>query len=71
MHHPTDRITHTTAFVIPVVEHWLEREISDGIKLVIVPDKESFLLCRPQTSGTRVHHLLTKILNLRFKAIIL
>ena len=25
-HHPTDRITHTTAFVTPVVEHWLERE---------------------------------------------
>ena len=25
MHHPTDRITHTTAFVTPVVEHWLER----------------------------------------------
>ena len=24
MHHPTDRITHTTAFVTPVVEHWLE-----------------------------------------------
>ena len=24
---PTDRITHTTAFVTPVVEHWLEREI--------------------------------------------
>ena len=22
------RITHTTAFVTPVVEHWLEREIS-------------------------------------------
>ena len=22
-----DRITHTTAFVTPVVEHWLEREI--------------------------------------------
>ena len=28
MHHPTDRITHTTAFVAPVVEHWLEREIA-------------------------------------------
>ena len=28
MHHPTDRITHTTAFVRPVVEHWLEREIA-------------------------------------------
>ena len=27
MHHPTDRISHTTAFVTPVVEHWLEREI--------------------------------------------
>ena len=27
MHHPTDRIAHTTAFGTPVVEHWLEREI--------------------------------------------
>ena len=27
MHHPTDRIAHTTAFVTPVVEYWLEREI--------------------------------------------
>ena len=25
MHHPTDRIVHITAFVIPVVEHWLEQ----------------------------------------------
>ena len=24
MHHPTDRITHTTAFVTPVMEHGLE-----------------------------------------------
>ena len=28
MIHPTDRIAHTTAFVTPVVEHWLEREIA-------------------------------------------
>ena len=28
MHYPTDRITHTTAFVTPVLEHWLEREIA-------------------------------------------
>ena len=28
MHHPIDRIAHTTAFVTPVVEHWLEREIA-------------------------------------------
>ena len=26
MYQPTDRIIHTTAFVTPVVEHWLERE---------------------------------------------
>ena len=31
MHHPRDRITHTTAFVIPVVEHWLEREIAQWV----------------------------------------
>ena len=31
MHHPTYRITHTTAFVTPVVEHWLEREIAQWI----------------------------------------
>ena len=29
MHHPTDRITYTTAFVTPVVEHWLEQ--TEGI----------------------------------------
>ena len=34
MHHPTDRITHTTAFVTPVVEHWLEREIGTEKDLV-------------------------------------
>ena len=27
---PTERITHTTAFVTPVVEHWLEREKGCG-----------------------------------------
>ena len=33
MHHPTDRITHTTAFVKTVVEHWLEQEIAWWIHL--------------------------------------
>ena len=28
MHHPTYRITHTTAIVTPVAEHWLEQEIA-------------------------------------------
>ena len=31
MHHPTDRITHTTAFAKPVVEHWLDREIAQWV----------------------------------------
>ena len=31
MHHPTDRIEHTTAFVTPVVEHWLERKIAQWV----------------------------------------
>ena len=32
MHHPTDRIAHTTVFVTPVVEQWLEREIAQRIE---------------------------------------
>ena len=31
MHHPTDRITHTMAFVTPIVEHWLEWEIAQCV----------------------------------------
>ena len=31
MHHPTDRIAHTTAFVTPVMEHWLEQEIDQWV----------------------------------------
>ena len=31
MHHPTDRITHTTTFVTPVMEHRLEREIAQWV----------------------------------------
>ena len=27
----TDRIAHTTAFVTPVVEHWLEQEIAQWV----------------------------------------
>ena len=30
MHYPTDTIAHTTAFVAPFVEHWLERELTVG-----------------------------------------
>ena len=31
MHHPTDRIAHTTAFGTPVVEHWVDREIAQWV----------------------------------------
>ena len=31
MHHPTDRTAHTTAFVTPVMEHWLEWEIAQWV----------------------------------------
>ena len=39
MQHPTDRITHTTAFVTPVVDHWLEREIAQWVSVQQSPDK--------------------------------
>ena len=38
MHNPIDRIAHTTAFVTPVVEHWLEREIAQWVH----PMKDEF-----------------------------
>ena len=31
MHNPTDRIVHTKAFVIPVVELWVKREIDQWV----------------------------------------
>ena len=31
LHHPTDRITHTTAFVTPAVGHWLEYKIAQWV----------------------------------------
>ena len=38
MHHPTDRTAHTTAFVTPVVEHWLEREEEEKERIVLFND---------------------------------
>ena len=31
MHHPTDKIAYTTTYVKPVMEHWLEREITQWV----------------------------------------
>ena len=59
MHHPTDRIAHTTAFVTPVVEHWLERDIAQwvhhegyqekvlSIKVRVVQWYSSESICQP------------------------
>ena len=33
---PTDRIAHTTAFVTPVVEHWLELDPSEVLWTIII-----------------------------------
>ena len=49
MHHPTDRITHTTAFVTPVVEHWLEREIAQQLKT----EPPTWGQCSPVTNQAR------------------
>ena len=42
MHHPTDRITHTTAFDTPVVEQWQEREIAQYSKLLLSINRERY-----------------------------
>ena len=34
MHHPTNRMTHTTAFVTLDMDHWLEQEIAQWINLM-------------------------------------
>ena len=44
MHHPTDRIAHTTAFFTIVVEHWLEREIVGPIEQFFPPASAPRLL---------------------------
>ena len=31
MHHPTNRIRHTTAVVTPVVEHWVEQDLAQWV----------------------------------------
>ena len=58
MHHPTDRIGHTKAFVTPVVEHWLKREIGSKRGNLLMPlhgllltisSKGSFICTIPHT----------------------
>ena len=45
MHHPTDMIEHTTAFVIPVVVYWLERDKPTILKRNLnTPDTQTLIL---------------------------
>ena len=43
MHYPIDRVAYTTAFVTPVVDHWLEREIV-VINVVVVVLQDSCIV---------------------------
>ena len=43
MHYPTDGIPHTTAFVITVVEHWLEREDFGEVQYLFAEKKERYI----------------------------
>ena len=44
MRHPTVRIIHTTVFVTPVVEHWLEREIAklNNVLIILLTSKKIY-----------------------------
>ena len=70
MHHHTDRIAHTTAFVTPVVEHWLEREIAEWVhpmkdrsddpshhERTLLPRSHISLPRLGSTKNTRTHHV--------------
>ena len=63
MHHPTDRIIHTTAFVMPVVEHWLEREIAQWVHPM--KDRSDDPSHHEQTPVPRSYMTLDGCLNLK------
>ena len=54
MHHPTDRITHTTAFVTPVAGNWLEREVAEWVEnQITVPVKLAVRIFGPKVNKGR------------------
>ena len=56
-----DRIIHTTAFVTPVVEHWLEREIAQWVHPM--KDRSDDSSHHERTLFTTELHLAPEILN--------
>ena len=78
MHHPTNRITHTTAIVTPVVEHWLEREIAQWVhpmkdrsddpshhERMLLPRSYISLQVRQEPSGVSTGLVYTVVVGLR------
>ena len=80
MHHPTDRIVHTMAFVIPVMEHCLEQEIAQwvhhegSIQWPIAPWANTFITHVTQQNqiqqllkhGCKMHNLAEHSLMVRY-----
>ena len=52
MHHPTYRIAHTTVFVTPVMDHWLEREIAQWVSALETLTPTSFKTVRLKLNQT-------------------
>ena len=56
-----DRIAHTTAFVTPVVEHWLEREIASNFvnaqNIVVIKLTEFYWFCWTFLLFMCIHHM--------------
>ena len=62
MHHPTDRVAHTTAFVTQVVGHWLEREIAQWV--LHMKDRSDDLLHHERTPLPQSYISLPEVLNM-------
>ena len=65
---PTDRITHTTAFVTAVVEHWLEREIAQWVHPMKDRTDDPSLHERTPYKDANIHSQMTGELRV-FKAV--
>ena len=46
MHQPTEMIAHTTSFVTPVVEHWLEQTYLQRINFTCAICQDYFLVLK-------------------------
>ena len=70
MHHPTDSITHTTAFVTPVVEDWVEREIAQWVHPMKYRSDDNRTMSERSyhgaTSRSSFHRLIKKERNVLF-----